>query len=135
MAGWGVIVSLILYFAGRVLFGVFIPSNPNVVDIGSGYLRILAFSQVPGCLEGVASGAFRGRGKTIPPSVASITSNALRVVLAYFLTRYTPLGLTGIWIALASGGGLRGSWIFIWNFINLHRTPKEDDLAVQTGNS
>ena len=126
MAGWGIIVSLILYFAGGALFGIFIPNNPGVVDIGSGYLRILAFAQIPGCLEGVASGSFRGRGKTVPPSVASGTSNAMRVMLAYILTRYTSLGLTGIWLALAIGGGVRGTWIFVWYLINSRGTPRED---------
>ena len=133
MACWGVVVSLILYFAGRALFGVFIPGNPDVVDIGAGYLRILAFSQIPGCLEGVASGTFRGRGKTIPPSVSSGTTNALRVVLAYFLARHTTLGLTGVWVALAVGGGARGAWVFIWSFISLLRTPGRDERAARKG--
>ena len=130
MACWGTVVSFILFFAGRALFGVFIPDNTNVVDIGTRYLRILAFSQIPCCIEGVASGAFRGRGKTIPPSVASITSNALRVVLAYVLTRSTPLGLTGVWIALAAGGGMRGLWVFIWYLADSRGRPKEDSPSV-----
>lgn len=129
MVAWGVVVSSVLFFAGGALFRIFIPDNPSVVDIGTEYLRILAVVQIPGCLEGVAAGAFRGRGKTIPPSVASVSSNALRVVLAYILSRLTPLGLTGIWIALAVGGGIRGAWIFVWYLFNSRGTPKADEPA------
>ena len=130
MAGWGVIVSFILFFGGGALFRVFIPDNPIVVNIGSNYLRILAVAQIPGCLEGVASGSFRGRGKTIPPSIASGTTNALRVVLAFILTRFTSLGLTGVWIALATGSGVRGNWMFVWYLISSRNTPKEDGESV-----
>ena len=131
MACWGVIVSLVLFFAGGALFKVFIPNNPAVVDIGSRYLKILAAAQIPGCLEGVASGSFRGRGKTIPPSVTSGTTNALRVVFAFILINTTSLGLTGIWVALASGSAVRGGWMFIWYLLSSRTTPKEDAVTLQ----
>ncbi|MCL1835348.1 MAG: MATE family efflux transporter [Oscillospiraceae bacterium] len=114
MLFWGAAVSFLLYFGGRALYGVFIPDNSDVVGIGAGYMRILALCQVASCLEGVATGSFRGQGRTIPSSITSGTSNALRVVLAFFLSRYTSLGLTGIWIALAAGASLRGAWVYIW---------------------
>jgi len=126
MSCWGAVVALLLYFGGRTLIGVFIPNDPNVVEIGAEFLRILAFIQIPACLEGVAAGVFRGQGKTIPPSIASISSNALRVALAYFLTHYTGLGLTGIWIAIAAGAGLRGSWMYIWYAFYSRKIPKVD---------
>ena len=126
MACWGVIVALILYFFGHILYEVFIPNDPIVVGIGAQYMRILAFAQISGCLEGVASGIFRGQGKTIPPSVSSGTTNALRVLVAFILTRYTSLGLTGIWIALALGSGARGLWMYIWYLFYSRRTPKKD---------
>ena len=126
MVCWGIVVGLILYFCGDALYGVFVPNDEAVIAIGAQYMRILAFAQISGCLEGVASGVFRGQGKTIQPSVASGTTNALRVVLAFILTRYTSLGLTGIWIALASGSGVRGIWMFIWYLIYSRKTPIND---------
>ena len=126
MVGWGAIVSLILYFGSSALYRVFIPDNPVVVGIGAGYLQIVAIGQIPGCLEGLASGFFRGQGRTVPPSVASGTANALRVVLAYILARHTSLGLNGIWIALTAGMLVRGSWMFVWYLLHSRRTPKSD---------
>jgi len=133
MAGWGAIVGLILYFGCYTLIGVFIPNDPVVVEIGVGYMQILALIQIPSCLEGVAAGVFRGLGKTVPPSLASVSSNSLRVVFAYLLTSYTTLGLTGIWIAIAAGAALRGSWIFIWYVIYSRRNPKADTVLENSG--
>ena len=114
MVCWGVLLTLFFYFGGRAIFGLFIPNDPAVVDIGVQYLRTMALIQIPSCLEGVAAGIFRGQGKTVPPSVSSVTVNALRVVLAFLLSRYTSLGLAGIWIAIAAGAGTRGACVYIW---------------------
>jgi len=126
MTGWGIIVGLILFFGCGFIIDVFIPNDLEVAKIGIEYMRFLAIVQIPQCIEGVAAGVFRGQGKTIPPSISSATSNALRVVFAYVLTNYTGLGLTGIWIAIISGAGLRGLWIYTWYLIYSRRTPKTD---------
>ena len=128
---WGAIVGLILFFLGRTLISLFIPNDPGVVDIGVRYLRNLAFVQIFICLEGVAGGVFRGQGKTVPPSIASISTNALRVVFAYILARLTPLGLDGVWLSLAVGAGIRGAWIFIWYLFYSRKIQKVD--AVRPG--
>ena len=126
MVCWGVIVTATIFFGARVLILIFIPDDPEVLRIGTEYLRILAICQIPQCLEGVAAGAFRGRGRTVPPSVSSVVSNTLRVVLAFFLSFHTPLGLTGIWIAISVGAAVRGIWIYSWYLINMRKLPKED---------
>ena len=128
MAGWGGAVSLLLYFGCYTLIGIFVPDDPEIVAIGVGYMRILALVQIPACLEGVAAGTFRGQGKTIPPSIVSVTINTLRVVMAFVLTSYTPLGLNGIWISLAAGAGGRGIAINIWYLIHSKRQAREHSL-------
>ncbi|MCL1994826.1 MAG: MATE family efflux transporter [Defluviitaleaceae bacterium] len=124
MTSWGLIVGLVMFvFAGQ-LMGIFL-SDPHELQMGIEYMRILAFVQIFTCLEGVAAGCFRGRGLTIPPSISSITFNALRVPLAFILSR-GPLGLTGIWIGLSIGMIFRGSCILIWYIINSRKTLKEN---------
>jgi len=124
MSAWGLVVSLILIFAGRFLVGLFV--SDEVVELGVMNLRIFAICQIPQCLEGVAAGLFRGQGKTIPPSISSISSNVARVILAYVLVHFTDLGLAGIWIALAAGATLRGIWIFVWYALYSRKLPKSD---------
>jgi len=126
MAVWGLFVGLLLFFGGGSLFRIFVPNEPEVIEMGIHYLHILALIQIPACLEGVAAGIFRGQGKTIPPSTASIISNILRVILAYGITYFTDLGLTGIWIAVSISAAIRGTWIFIWYMFYSHKTPKTD---------
>jgi Na+-driven multidrug efflux pump len=127
MTFWGFLVSILLFFGGRTLYGIFVPNEPDVIVMGVFYLQILAFIQIPACLEGVAAGIFRGMGKTVPPSVTSISTNILRVVLAYLSVHFTDLGLTGIWLAVALSAGLRGIGILIWYMIHSRGLPKTDE--------
>jgi Na+-driven multidrug efflux pump len=71
---------------------------------------------------------FRGQGKTIPSSVASISSNLLRVALAYGFTYFTDWGLTGIWIAFSASAAIRGLWIFTWYLLYSRGLPKMDTV-------
>jgi putative MATE family efflux protein len=121
---WGIIVTGILYFGGGVLFGIFI-NDPELVRVGTEYLKVLALCQIAGSVEAIAAGAFRGTGKTIPPSLSSVTCNALRVPLAFFLSR-TSLGLSGVWIGVTLGAVARGVAIFIWYMIYARKQPKHD---------
>ena len=126
MSFWGLLVTLLMFFGGGALYRFFIPEEPDVVEMGIHFLHILAVIQIPACLEGVASGIFRGQGKTVPPSVASISSNVLRVILAYGFTYFTDWGLTGLWLAMAISAATRGAWIFTWYLIYSRKVPKID---------
>jgi putative MATE family efflux protein len=130
MGCWGVMVSLLLFFGGKAIFSVFLP-EPGVVMLGTVYLRIFAFCQLAMCFEGTASGAFKGMGKTIPPSVVSIVTNLARPVLALLLSR-TSLGIYGVWIAVNITANIRGLWICLWYYFGMGRSrriarlPKEN---------
>ena len=113
MSVWGTMITFILIFLGETLFSLFLPV-PKLIALGKQYLFIIAFSQLSMNLESVASGAFKGKGKTIPPSIVSIVCNVLRPIMAYFLSR-TSLGLSGIWIAISITTVMRGLWICLWH--------------------
>ena len=123
MSVWGIIVTIVLYFLGGTIFALFLPGEPEVIEMGANYLRILAVCQFVSCLEGISSGAFRGMGKTTIPSVVSATSNFGRVIAAYFLHK-TSMGLDGIWWAVAIGAFVRGAWMFAWYMISSGKLPK-----------
>ena len=112
MTIYGLIISLFMFFGARQLFGIFI-TDPDIIPLGVSYLRIFAMVQLIGCIEAVISGAFRGLGKTKPPSVIAIIFNVSRVFFALGLVR-TPLGLDGIWIGMAIGNFFRGLLLLIW---------------------
>jgi putative MATE family efflux protein len=115
MGGWGALIVVFFCTAGKQIFYIFLP-DPNVAELGKRYLWILAICQIPMNMEAVFSGAFKGRGRTMPPSVASIVCNALKPIIAFFLSR-TELGLYGVWAGIAAGDTLRGIWLGIWHMI------------------
>jgi putative MATE family efflux protein len=112
MTVWGLGVGFVMSFAGGPIFRLFI-REPEIVAIGVNYMRILAVVQIAQCLDGLSASAFDGLGQTLPPTIVSITFNALRVVVAFFLSQ-TALGLDGIWMGLAFGNLMRGIVLTSW---------------------
>jgi putative MATE family efflux protein len=116
---WGLFVTAFLWFAGPSVFALFFPDR-GLLSLGTAYLRILAFCQLSMNIEALGSGAFKGRGKTIPPSVVVISTNALKPVLAWVLSR-TALGLQGVWIGVVISANLRGVWMNLWYAVEHRR--------------
>jgi Na+-driven multidrug efflux pump len=126
MAVWGVIITTALFFGAEIFYYIFLPDDREVIQMGVEYLRILSVCQIAMCLEGISAGAFRGLGKTVYPSIASVATNFTRVFAAYYLSRPEVLGLNGIWWAFSVGGCVRGFWIFLWYVKFSKKNPKQD---------
>ena len=127
MTVWGVLVSLALYFLGGWMFLLFLPDR-SLLGVGTLYLRVMAFSELLLCMEGVASGAFRGCGQTRQSAIASICANILRVILAYALSR-TALGIGGVFWGITISTNIRVLWIVIWYFKTRHRFACDTEAA------
>ncbi len=128
---WGVVITAVIFFCAAFLFSIFLP-DPEILPMGISYLHILALCQLPQCFEAVSGSAFKGSGRTIPPTVVSIASNVLRVALAYFLSK-TALGLSGIWVAISLTAALRGTCSFIWGCLYVRKLPRDDETAAPAG--
>ena len=120
--GWGALVTLILIFSGGHFYRLF-TDNQAIIESGIRYLRITAFIQITSAIEAISAGAFRGFGKTIPPSITIIVCNVLRIFIAYALS-LTPLGLYGVFIGAASGIFMRGVMMLTWFLIYFVRNFK-----------
>ena len=125
MVVWGVCITALLYFFAGPIFTLFLPGDEVVLGIGTEYLQILAMCQLIACLEGVASGAFRGLGRTLPPSVVTVACNSVRVVAAWLLPQ-TGLGLAGIWWAISLGAVARGLCMLGWYLLSARKLPRAD---------
>ncbi len=105
----------ILTFIKPTLFISFFNNAPEVLTIGSTYLRIsgLTFGFIG--LMNVINGIFKGAGRTVPPMIISTASQwVFRVLLGYLLADLLNLGQTGLWWAIATAnvaGALIG---FVW---------------------
>ena len=127
MLVWGVFITAVLFFFGGAIFSIFI-SDPHILELGVVCLQITAACQLTCCIEATTAGCLRGMGKTLPPSIVSITVNALRVPLAYYLA--TTVGLNGIWWAISIGGIARGAILFSYYLWASRKMPLSDAQTV-----
>ncbi|MGI6622776.1 MAG: MATE family efflux transporter [Acetivibrionales bacterium] len=124
---WEALVTILLIFGGRYFFSLFLREPPEILDMGMTYLRILAGCQLFMALEGACAGSFRGMGRTLPPSLCSITSNLIRPALCWWFS--TWMGLNGLWLGItalrdASGALWYSSGIPLYE----RQLPKEEIL-------
>ncbi len=90
-----VMAAILLY--SRPLMTLFDPT-PQVVEIGTQALHILAPALVPVIVGVVLARGFDGAGDTTPAMVVNLlTLWGIEVPLAYGLSRLVWLGLTGVW--------------------------------------
>ncbi|NLT15479.1 MAG: MATE family efflux transporter [Clostridiales bacterium] len=83
-----VMVAAMLLF-GRSMFSLF-TDTPAVIDMGMGFIRIMAFAYIAMVFNNVFSGVMRGAGDSMGPMWISVGVNVvLRVPLAYVIAYFT----------------------------------------------
>lgn len=118
MLSWGVFCSLVLIVFPQLIFQVFI-QEADVLPMGVDYLCILGVSQLFMCMEITTAGAFSGLGKTLPPSIVSITLTGARIPMAILLGRW--LGLNGVWWAITISSIGKGIVLLGWFLKDMKR--------------
>jgi len=116
-AGIGVLITgfvAIMFFTFPRQITSFFISDSQVVEIGIGYLRILALSQMFMALEIIFEGSFGGAGNTIPPMLVSITGSLVRIPLAYLLAVHWSIGINGVWWAITLTSIAKGIVLTYW---------------------
>jgi putative MATE family efflux protein len=115
---WGVILMFIL----AITFFAFAPGlirifdkNPEVISIGSTYLRFTTLSYVFLGIALILGRSFNGAGDAVPPLItASIALWGVQIPLAYFLAHHTTLQLKGVWLAIVVSHMLNAVLLIIW---------------------
>jgi putative MATE family efflux protein len=115
---WGVTIMLVI----AVLFFVFAPglirvfdNNPEVVSLGTSYLRMTTLSYVFLGTALILGRSFTGAGDTVPPLItASVALWGVQIPLAYFLANHTQLKLNGVWLSIVISHTLNAIFLVIW---------------------
>lgn len=115
----------IIYSLATALMFIFIPEifvklfirDESTILIASGYLRIVAVSQIFSTIEMVSNGLFTGIGKPKIPATISIIFTALRIPMALILIRY--MGIDGVWWSIALSSILKGTVAYLLYRINI----------------
>ena len=108
----GIFATLLFVFFGDIVFSMFIPEKEAMLK-GADYLRILGYSQLFMCLEITTTGAFSGFGNTITPSWVGGVFTGLRIPAAILLTKYTSLGIDGVWWSISGSSVIKGILLII----------------------
>ena len=114
----GLFATIILFVFAKEIFSFFIPEE-ETINFGVSYLKIMAYSQIFMCIELTTAGAFNGISKTMPPSIISISFNALRIPMAFYFAKY--MGIDGIWWAITISSILKGLILYLWFVKKLKR--------------
>jgi len=120
--GIGALSTILFLVFPQQIFSLFLPES-EAVRMGSVYLRILGVSQIFMCIEIISSGAFKGMGRTIPPTIVSFTLTGLRIPLALLLSSFPVLALNGVWISISITSILKGIILSTWFILFLHSHP------------
>lgn len=98
--------------AGPLLSVFMNPPDPEVIRLGTQYLRVAAAVQLAGGLELVLWNAMTGAGYTAPTTALDMIVVALRIPVAILLAHKLGLGPSGVWysIGLMSVTGAVGMW-------------------------
>ena len=118
----GLGAGILFFVLNHEIFGLFV-NEPEAIEAGGNYLKILALSQLFMVTESVTAGAFNGTGHTTPPALTGIIFTGARIPMAYFLTSFPQLGLTGIWWSITISSILKGSVLPLW-FLHFQRKLK-----------
>lgn len=106
---WTSLIGLAFVLLPAFFLGLF-TSSPEVVIVGVGALVIVGFAQPAQAVIFTIGGALRGAGDTrYTLGITIFNWFAVRLPLAIALGLFTPLGLTGVWLAVAIDYAVRAA--------------------------
>jgi len=101
--GFALIISVAVLLWADGIISIF-NADPEVVDLASTFLRISAAGYLFMGLYYVMQNSISGAGDTLPPMLVTLLNFWLvQVTLAFFLPRFTNLGMYGIRWAIVAG--------------------------------
>ena len=94
--------GVIFFVMAKDIIGVF-DKSPEVLKLGELYLKVVAPSYFLLGVRLVIGGALRGAGDNFGPMIISlITLFGIQIPLAYYLSQWSVLNTTGIWVSIAA---------------------------------
>lgn len=121
--GISVLISVVICLFPSVFISLF-NRDPNVVQIGNGYLRTVSVFYLVFAAMQILNGLLLGYGKSFVPMIASVGSLCLLQVPTAIILSGTELAYRGIWIA-APVGWLGGLLIRFLYFRHIARKQEE----------
>lgn len=102
----GAISMIVLFIFRYPLIRIFVPNDPETINLGALYLAILSASQIFMAVEIGLTGAFNGMGDTRTPAWIAIILNTMRIPLSWILMPI--MGVAGVWTAMTTTSVFKG---------------------------
>ena len=113
-AAYMAVAATLLAFLGPWLISLFDPT-PQVVALGAGCLRIVAWSEIISAVAVVLARGFDGAGNTVPAMTINLFSLwGVEVAVAFGLSQWLGLGVTGVWWGRAMANMANGLLFVLW---------------------
>ncbi|MDD2366560.1 MAG: MATE family efflux transporter [Desulfuromonadaceae bacterium] len=109
------VMAILFFTAPDFLIGLF-SQDPEVIEKGSMFLRLVAFAQVPLAISFVYAGSLRGTGDTFYVFVVTFVAMwGIRVSLSWVASSWLHLSLYMVWGAFLIDWYFRGA-AFAWRY-------------------
>ncbi len=108
------VMGLAFFFFPSYLIKLY-TTDPEIIQMGTLNLRIIAIAQIPMATQFIFAGALRGAGDTRTVFLSTAFSSwASRLGLAYLLVIVYDFGLTGAWMSMVVDWFVRGGIVYWW---------------------
>ena len=93
------ILGVITFIFAPQIIAAFVPSSLEVISTGAWLIRAIALTFGIVAVNMVFLGAIRGSGNAKITMILAVLTVASQFVIAFFLSKFTPLGEYGIWLS------------------------------------
>jgi putative MATE family efflux protein len=108
-------MALLFFCAPQFLIGLF-SADPDVIEKGTVFLRLVAFAQVPLAISFVYAGSLRGTGDTFFVFIVTLVAMwGIRVVFSWVASSGLHLSLYAVWSVFLIDWYCRGA-AFAWRY-------------------
>ena len=109
------VMALLFFFAPHFLIGLF-SHDPDVIEKGSVFLKLVAFAQIPLAISFVYAGSLRGTGDTFYVFIVTLVAMwGIRVALSWVASSWLHLSLYAVWGVFLIDWYFRGA-AFAWRY-------------------
>jgi putative MATE family efflux protein len=109
------VMALLFFFAPHLLIGLF-SHDPDVIEKGSMFLKLVAFAQVPLAISFVYAGSLRGTGDTFYVFIVTLVAMwGIRVAFSWVASSWLHLSLYAVWGVFLIDWYFRGI-AFFWRY-------------------
>lgn len=109
------IMAIIFFFAPHFLIGLF-SQDPDVIEKGTVFLKLVAFAQIPLAISFVYAGSLRGTGDTFYVFIITLLAMwGIRVAFSWVASSWLHLSLYAVWAVFLIDWYFRAS-AFAWRY-------------------